>query len=242
MAKWGMAIDIDRCDGCNACVVACRTENNVPTAGPEQAENGRAIEWIRVERHVEGEFPNVRVRFVPVMCVHCDEAPCVKVCPVSATYETPDGLNAQIHPRCIGTRACGQACPYTVRYFNWGEPSWEAPLEQTINPDVAVRWKGIMEKCTFCVQKIRRAQVEVEQRDGEAIDDEQLRTRNLNPACVQACPSDVLVFGDFNDPNSRVAELSHDERHYKLFEHLGTDPNVIYLKKIDLEAEDEDHH
>ncbi|MEE3137797.1 MAG: 4Fe-4S dicluster domain-containing protein, partial [Acidobacteriota bacterium] len=156
MAKWGMAIDIDRCDGCNACVVACRTENNVPTAGPEQAENGRAIEWIRVERHVEGEFPNVRVRFVPVMCVHCDEAPCVKVCPVSATYETPDGLNAQIHPRCIGTRACGQACPYTVRYFNWGEPSWEAPLEQTINPDVAVRWKGIMEKCTFCVQRIRR--------------------------------------------------------------------------------------
>ena len=115
---------------------------------------------------------------------------------------------------------CIRDRPYTVRYFNWGEPSWEAPLEQTINPDVAVRWKGIMEKCTFCVQKIRRAQVEVEQRDGEAIDDEQLRTRNLNPACVQACPSDVLVFGDFNDPNSRVAELSHDERHYKLFEHL----------------------
>ncbi|MEC8951913.1 MAG: 4Fe-4S dicluster domain-containing protein [Acidobacteriota bacterium] len=225
MAKWGMAIDIDRCDGCNACVVACRTENNVPTAGPEQAENGRAIEWIRVERHVEGEFPNVRVRFVPVMCVHCDEAPCVKVCPVSATYETPDGLNAQIHPRCIGTRACGQACPYTVRYFNWGEPSWEAPLEQTINPDVAVRWKGIMEKCTFCVQRIRRT-------NDQARDEErEIRDGEVQPACAQACPAQAIVFGDREDPESTVSKLSESPRAERPLEELGTGPRVVYLKE-----------
>ena len=225
MAKWGMAIDIDRCDGCNACVVACRTENNVPTAGPEQAENGRAIEWIRVERHVEGEFPNVRVRFVPVMCVHCDEAPCVKVCPVSATYETPDGLNAQIHPRCIGTRACGQACPYTGRYFNWGEPSWEAPLEQTINPDVAVRWKGIMEKCTFCVQRIRRT-------NDQARDEErEIRDGEVKPACAQACPAQAIVFGDREDPESAVSKLSESPRAERPLEELGTGPRVVYLKE-----------
>ena len=225
MAKWGMAIDIDRCDGCNACVVACRTENNVPTAGPEQAENGRAIEWIRVERHVEGEFPNVRVRFVPVMCVHCDEAPCVKVCPVSATYETPDGLNAQIHPRCIGTRACGQACPYTVRYFNWGEPSWEAPLEQTINPDVAVRWKGIMEKCTFCVQRIRRT-------NDQARDEErEIRDGEVQPACAQACPAQAIVFGDREDPESVVSKLSESPRAERPLEELGTGPRAVYLKE-----------
>jgi len=220
-----MAIDIDRCDGCNACVVACRAENNVPIAGPEQTEKGRAIEWIRVERHVEGEFPNVRVRFVPVMCVHCDEAPCVKVCPVSATYETPDGLNAQIHPRCIGTRACGQACPYTVRYFNWGEPSWEAPLEQTINPDVAVRWKGIMEKCTFCVQRIRRT-------NDQARDEErEIRDGEVQPACAQACPAQAIVFGDREDPESAVSKLSESPRAERPLEELGTGPRVVYLKK-----------
>ena len=225
MSKWGMAIDIDRCDGCNACVVACRAENNVPIAGPEQTEKGRAIEWIRVERHVEGEFPNVRVRFVPVMCVHCDEAPCVKVCPVSATYETPDGLNAQIHPRCIGTRACGQACPYTVRYFNWGEPSWEAPLEQTINPDVAVRWKGIMEKCTFCVQRIRRT-------NDQARDEErEIRDGEVQPACAQACPAQAIVFGDREDPESAVSKLSESPRAERPLEELGTGPRVVYLKK-----------
>ncbi len=225
MAKWGMAIDIDRCDGCNACVVACRAENNVPIAGPEQTEKGRAIEWIRVERHVEGEFPNVRVRFVPVMCVHCDEAPCVKVCPVSATYETPDGLNAQIHPRCIGTRACGQACPYTVRYFNWGEPSWEAPLEQTINPDVAVRWKGIMETCTFCVQRIRRT-------NDQARDEErEIRDGEVQPACAQACPAQAIVFGDREDPESAVSKLSESPRAERPLEELGTGPRVVYLKK-----------
>ena len=227
MANWGMTIDLDRCNGCEACVVACRAENNVPTAGPEQAAVGRAIEWMRVERHVEGEFPNVRVRFVPVLCVHCDDAPCVKVCPVTATYETADGLNAQIHPRCIGTRACGQACPYSVRYFNWGEPAWEAPLEQTINPDVAVRWKGIMEKCTFCVQRIRRAE--------DRARDEERATRDgeAQPACAQACPAQAIVFGDLDDPESAVSRLAKSPRAERPLEELGTGPRVFYLKEGD---------
>ena len=227
MPKWGMAIDVDRCNGCNACVVACRTENNVPTAGPDQAKIGRAIEWLRVERHIEGEFPNVRVRFVPVMCVHCDEAPCVKVCPVSATYEPPDGLNAQIHPRCIGTRACGQACPYTVRSFNWSEPSWEAPLEQTINPDVAVRWKGIMEKCTFCVQRIRRTN------DQARTEEREIRDGEVQPACAQACPAQAIVFGDREDPESTVSKLSESPRVDRPLEELGTGPRVFYLREGD---------
>jgi molybdopterin-containing oxidoreductase family iron-sulfur binding subunit len=227
MANWGMAIDVDRCDGCNACVVACRTENNVPPTGPEQAAIGRTIEWLRVERHVEGEFPNVRVRFVPVMCVHCDEAPCASVCPVSATYETPDGLNAQIHPRCIGTRACAQACPYTVRHFNWGEPSWEAPLEQTINPDVAVRWKGIMEKCTFCVQRIRRAE------DTARGDEREVQDGEAQPACAQACPAQAIVFGDLDDPESAVSQQAESPRAERPMEELGTGPRVFYLKEGD---------
>ena len=251
MPTWGMAIDLDRCDGCEACVVACRAENNVAPAGPEQAAIGRAVEWMRVERHVEGEFPNVRTRFVPVLCVHCDDAPCVSVCPVSATYENPEGLNAQIHPRCIGTRACAQACPYTVRYFNWGTPKWDAPLEQTINPDVAVRWKGIMEKCTFCVQRIRRtgrkaAQAGIGKSDAEL-------ERGLNPACVNACPTQTLEFGDMIDvltavkegtrlpdePKSKAGakvkkELEEEGgRGYRLREQLGTNPSVVYLRKVD---------
>lgn len=240
--KWGMVIDIDKCTGCQACVVACQSENNIPINTEDLVLQRRAFQWIRIERYWEGTYPDIKARFMPILCQHCENAPCEPVCPVYATYHNNEGLNVQVYNRCIGTRYCANNCPYQVRFFNYWEPEWPEELKSQLNPDVTVRSRGIMEKCTFCVQKIRRAQVEIEQRDGEAIDDEQLRTRNLNPACVQACPSDVLVFGDFNDSNSRVAELSHDERHYKLFEHLGTDPNVIYLKKIDLEAEDEDHH
>ena len=240
--KWGMVIDIDKCTGCQACVVACQAENNIPINTEDLVVQRRAFQWIRIERYWEGTYPDIKARFMPILCQHCENAPCEPVCPVYATYHNNEGLNVQVYNRCIGTRYCANNCPYQVRFFNYWEPEWPEELKSQLNPDVTVRSRGIMEKCTFCVQKIRRAQVEIEQRDGEAIDDEQLRTRNLNPACVQACPSDVLVFGDLNNPNSRVAELSHDERHYKLFEELGTDPNVIYLKKIDLEAEDEDHH
>ena len=227
MPKWGMAIDLDRCTGCEACVVACRIENNIPLAGPEQATRGRTTEWIRVERYLQGEFPKVRVRFRPVLCVHCDEAPCVKVCPVTATYETPEGLNAQIYPRCIGTRACAQACPYTVRYFNWFEPSWDPPLEQTINPDVTIRWRGVMEKCTFCLQRIRRA------KDRAKEEGRPVRDGEIQPACSQACPADAFFFGDLEDPESRVARLAESPRAGRPLEELGTGPRVVYLEKGD---------
>ena len=230
MAKWGMAIDLDRCDGCEACVVACRAENNVPTAGQEETQRGRAIEWMRVEKHVEGEFPNVKTRFIPVLCVHCDEAPCVSVCPTSATYETPEGLNAQVHPRCIGTRACANACPYTVRHFNWREPSWEDPLQSTVNPDVAVRWKGIMEKCTFCVQRIRRVTDQAKE------EERSVRDLEVQPACAQACPAQAIVFGDLEDPDSTVSKLSESPRAERPLEELGTGPRVFYLKEMDWRA------
>lgn len=225
MTQWGMAIDTDRCTGCEACVVSCREENNVPVAGPEFSARGRTTEWLRIERTLEGTFPRVRMRFKPVLCVHCGEAPCVKVCPVSATYETPDGLNAQIHPRCIGTRACAHACPYTVRFFNWTEPSWDAPLEQTINPDVAVRWKGIMEKCTFCLQRIRRAEDVAKEQERDVADGD------VVPACAQSCPTQAITFGDLDDPESRVATLFRSPRaELPLAEH-GTAPRVAYLKE-----------
>ena len=227
MTTWGMVIDLDRCTGCEACVVACRSENNVPVVGPEQAVRGRVTEWMRVDRQVEGTFPNVRVSFKPVLCVQCDEAPCVKVCPVSATYETPEGLNAQIHPRCIGTRACAQACPYTVRFFNWFEPSWDAPLEQTINPDVAVRWRGIMEKCTFCLQRIRRVKEQAREEERPIEDGE------VQPACAQSCPAQAIYFGDLDDSNSTVSRLAATPRAERPMEELGTGPRVIYLKEGD---------
>ncbi|MGH9322561.1 MAG: 4Fe-4S dicluster domain-containing protein [Vicinamibacteria bacterium] len=225
MTEWAMAIDLDRCTGCEACVVACRGENNVPVAGPEAVARGRIIEWLRVERFLEGTFPDVRMRFKPVLCVQCDDAPCVKVCPVSATYETEDGLNAQVHPRCIGTRACAHACPYTVRYFNWRQPSWEAPLEQTINPDVAVRWKGIMEKCTFCFQRIRRVEELAREEDRKVMD------REVSPACAQSCPTRAITFGDRSDPESAVAKLFRSPRAELPLEDLGTGPRVAYLSQ-----------
>ncbi|HZS12747.1 MAG TPA: 4Fe-4S dicluster domain-containing protein [Nitrospirales bacterium] len=223
--RWGMVVDLDRCTGCQACVVACRAENNVRTSDEDEMRDGRAISWIRIERYWEGEYPNVRTRFVPVMCQHCGDAPCEPVCPVYASYHTPEGLNAQVYNRCIGVRYCGNNCPYIARQFNWFDPTWPAPLEQQLNPDVTVRQNGIMEKCTFCVQRIRAAKEEAE-KDGR-----RLRDGDVTPACVQSCPSSALVFGDRNDPASRVSTLSRDARAFQLLEDLGTHPAVTYLKK-----------
>ena len=155
MAKWGMAVDLDRCDGCSACVTACHAENNISTVGAEQAARGRAKHWIRVERYWEGEFPDVRLKFRPVMCQHCENAPCEPVCPTYASHHTEDGLNAQVYNRCIGTRYCANACPYNVRFFDFFNPSWDKPLHLQLNPDVSLREVGVMEKCTFCVQRIK---------------------------------------------------------------------------------------
>ncbi|MGO9272922.1 MAG: 4Fe-4S dicluster domain-containing protein [Terriglobia bacterium] len=225
--NWAMAVDLDRCTGCEACVVACRAENNVPTAGPDQAARGRAIHWIRVERYFEGDFPDVRVKFRPVLCQQCDDAPCEPVCPTYASYHTSEGLNAQVYNRCIGTRYCANACPYTVRFFNFFNPVWEKPLHLQLNPDVSARETGVMEKCTFCVQRIKAAEIsaEAEKRD--------LKDGEISPACVQSCPTSALVFGDLNDRESTVSHLSRSTRGTKLLGELGTQPKITYLERED---------
>ncbi len=227
MSRWGMAIDLDRCTGCEACVVACHAENNIRIVEKEEAMKGRAIHWIRVERYYEGEFPNVKVRFMPMLCQQCDEAPCEPVCPVYATYHTEEGLNAMIYNRCVGTRFCANNCPYTVRFFNWHAPEWPQPLDQQLNPDVSTRPAGVMEKCTFCIQRIQDAQ---DQAKDEA---RPVKDGEIQPACAQSCPTQAIVFGDLDDPQSRVSQLAGSGRAFRVMEDLGTKPSVVYLKSGD---------
>jgi Fe-S-cluster-containing dehydrogenase component len=225
--QWAMVIDLDRCTGCEACVVACRVENNIPTVGPEEAAKGRSINWIRVERYFEGEFPDVKVKFMPVLCQHCEEAPCEPVCPVYATYHTDEGLNAQVYNRCVGTRYCANNCPYTVRFFNFFDPVWDAPLEKALNPEVSVRTRGVMEKCTFCIQRIRKGE------DKAKDEGRDVRDGDVTPACVQTCETKAMYFGNIADPESEVSRLSRSNRAMRLLEDLGTKPRVIYLNKGD---------
>lgn len=224
--KWEMAIDLDRCTGCEACVVACHAENNIRISGEKEAAEGRAINWIRIERYWEGEYPDVTVKFMPVLCQQCGDAPCEPVCPVYASYHTPDGLNAQVYNRCIGVRYCGNNCPYTVRQFNWFDPHWDPPLQEQLNPDVTVRQNGIMEKCTFCVQRIREKK-ELAEKEGRRV-----RDGEIVPACVQSCPTSALVFGDRNDPDSQASTLARQDRGFHLLESVGTQPAITYLKRI----------
>ena len=243
--QWGMVVDIDKCTGCQACVVACQSENNVPINEEAHFNQRRAIEWIRVERYWEGEFPDVKARFIPLFCQQCGDAPCEPVCPVYATYHNSEGLNVQVYNRCIGTRFCANNCPYQVRFFNFWEPAWPETLKNQLNPDVTVRSRGIMEKCTFCVQRIRRSSREAD-KEGEELQD---GDRALNPACVNACPTEALMFGDLNNPESKVAKKAEKElrgttparkggRGYHLLDEFGTHPKVVYLKKYDKDAEE----
>ena len=242
--KWGMVVDLDKCTGCQACVVACQSENNIPINDEPLFNQRRAIEWIRVERYWEGEFPNIKARFIPVFCQQCDDAPCEPVCPVYATYHNSEGLNVQVYNRCVGTRFCANNCPYQVRFFNFWEPEWPESLKNQLNPDVTVRSRGIMEKCTFCVQRIRRTSRDAK-KNGTSVKD---GDRALNPACVNACPTGTLVFGDLNDSGSQVSKLreseldDHNGRGYHLMEDYGTNPSVIYLKKVDENAVVEEAH
>src|ERR1700675_4632101 len=213
--RWGMAVDLDRCTGCEACVTACRAENNIPTVGASQAGRGRAIHWIRVERYWEGEFPDARLKFRPVLCQQCDAAPCEPVCPTYASHHTDEGLNAQIYNRCIGTRYCANACPYNVRFFNFFNPMWDKPLHLQLNPDVSVREGGVMEKCTFCIQPIKEAKGTAEAKN------ERLKDDQLKRACVQSCAAHGLVFDDLNDPDSAVSRMSLSPRGTKLLEEFG---------------------
>ena len=233
--KWSMVVDIDRCTGCQACVVACQAENNIPINDDDHFRQKRAVEWIRIERYWEGEWPDVKARFIPVLCQHCENAPCEPVCPVFATYHNDQGLNVQVYNRCIGTRYCANNDPYNVRFFNFWEPSWPNELRNQLNPDVTVRSRGIMEKCTFCVQRIHRVE-RTAKREGRAVEDGEMA-----PACVQACPTSALTFGNIEDPDSRVAKLSKDRRSYRLLEEEGTEPNVFYLKKVDPSAREGGH-
>lgn len=224
---WGMTVDLDRCTGCEACVVACQAENNLPIVGESSFAQRREIKWMRIERYWEGEYPNAKLNFIPMFCQQCDEAPCETACPVFATYHNQDGLNTQIYNRCIGTRTCAVYCPYEVRYFNWFTYTWDEPLERQLNPDVSVREKGVMEKCTFCIQRIREAK-------DLAKDDDRRKVRDgeITPACAQSCPTEALVFGDLNDPESRVSKMANDPRGYQVLEEQNTSPSVVYLQKV----------
>ncbi len=223
-AKWVMVIDLDRCNGCNACVTACSLENNVAFTGEENNTYGRGMHWIRVIRYWEGEYPDVRVRYMPVMCQQCGNAPCEPVCPVYATVHSEvEQINLQVYNRCIGTRYCANNCPYIARTFNWFDYEWPEPLNYQLNPDVTVRRRGIMEKCTFCIQRIRRAEEDAKMEGRPVADGE------VQPACAQACPTEAIVFGDASDPNSRVSQLIKNQRAFLLEEGLGTEPKVIYL-------------
>ena len=222
--RWAMAIDLDRCIGCGACVVACYAENNVATVGREQVLKGREMAWLHVQRYFEQEQPFVR--FLPMMCQHCDEAPCESVCPVFAPQHSKEGINNQVYNRCIGTRYCNQNCPYKVRRFNWLDWKWPEPLEKQLNPDLTVRTKGVMEKCSFCIQRIIEAKIRVRSENRRLCDGE------LNTACGQTCPTAAITFGNLLDPQSRVSRLVGQSRAYQVLGSLNTKPAVIYLKKI----------
>ncbi len=224
---WTMTIDLDSCTGCGACVTACQAENNIPIVGEVELAKGREMQWIRIERYWQGEYPNARLSFIPMLCQQCDAAPCETVCPVSATYHNQDGLNTQIYNRCIGTRSCAVYCPYEVRYFNYNNHHWDTPLDQQLNPDVTVREKGVMEKCTFCIQRIRLAK-------DHAKDDDRRRVQDgeVQPACVQTCPTEALVFGNRLDKQSRVSKSLKNPRAYRVLDELNTQPSVVYLKKV----------
>jgi molybdopterin-containing oxidoreductase family iron-sulfur binding subunit len=233
--SWGMTIDLDSCTGCSACVVACQAENNVAVIGKDQVQRQRIMHWIRIDRYYHGSEDNPQSLHQPMMCQHCGHAPCETVCPVLATTTSSEGLNQQVYNRCIGTRYCANNCPYKVRRFNWynytGNPRFDFNMANPVgrlvlNPDVTVRSRGVMEKCSLCVQRIHVAKNAAVKR-GSPIKDGEIKT-----ACQQVCPTDAITFGDLNDPHSQVAQRMRGERTYKVLDELGTRPNVAYLKKV----------
>lgn len=248
--RWAMAIDLDRCTGCSACVAACYLENNIPIVGPREHGRGREMSWLRVQPYLRrapdrtgahagegaggtgtgagssaGSGATPGLLFLPMMCQHCSMAPCETVCPVYATYHNQEGLNVQVYNRCVGTRYCANNCPYKARRFNWFAHTRPAPLDRMVNPDVSERPKGVMEKCTFCVQRIREAKDRARD-EGRAVADGE-----VIPACAQSCPAQAIVFGDLLDPGARVSRLAHDPRAYRVLAELGTEPAVYYLSE-----------
>ena len=223
MARWGMVIDLDKCNGCQACEVACRSENNIAVGGLQAAGDNRTISWMRVHVETEGEWPEVRMRFIPQPCMQCDRPPCTMVCPVQATNKDDDGIVNQIYARCIGCRYCANACPYTAKFFNWEKPAYPESTVPGLNPDVSTRPVGVVEKCTFCSHRMIRA------REQAKVEKRPLRESDYVPACAESCPTRAIVFGDLDNPRHEVTQLAKEPRAFRLHEDLGTQPKVYYL-------------
>ncbi|MBR9979124.1 MAG: 4Fe-4S dicluster domain-containing protein, partial [Bacteroidetes bacterium] len=235
---WGMTIDLSACTGCSACVIGCQVENNIPVVGKDEVRRNRDLHWLRIDRYYFDDGDDLRVVHQPMLCHHCDNAPCETVCPVLATLHSEEGLNLQVYNRCVGTRYCSNNCPYKVRRFNWFDYPRDDGETLVLNPDVTVRSRGVMEKCSFCVQRIQDARIRAKAEDRPIVEGD------IQPACMQSCPTRAIRFGDMNNPDGAVSEAMSGPRHYRVLDELGIEPSVGYLMQVrNTGAHDtEEHH